>query len=93
MKQFLYTLLLLLSIAFPTFSQDTFVSYDGQTLKPGDTLTLGNHYISSSKYTTIKEGLINKYGKMEYNAMEEGKLPFSQVTIKKIIHPTSTEIF
>ena len=82
-----------MSIAFPTFSQDTFVSYDGQTLKPGDTLTLGNHYISSSKYTTIKEGLINKYGKMEYNAMEEGKLPFSQVTIKKIIHPTSTEIF
>lgn len=93
MKQFLCTLLLLLSVVLPTFSQDTFVSYDGQTLKSGDVLMLGNHYISSSKYTTIKEGLTNKYGKMEYNAIEEGELPFSQVTIKEIIHPTSTEIF
>lgn len=56
-------------------------------------MTLGNHYISSGKYTTIKEGLTNKYGKMQYNALEEGELPFSQVTIKEIIHPTSTEIF
>lgn len=91
--QFLCTLLLLFSVVLPTFSQDTFVSYDGQSLKSGDVLTLGNHYISSSKYTTIKEGLTNKYGKMEYNALEEGELPFSQVTIKEIIHPTSTEIF
>lgn len=93
MKQFLCTLLLLFAVVLPVFSQDTFVSYDGLTIKNGDVLMLGNHYISSSQYTTIKEGFINKYGKMEYKYMEEGELPFSQVTIKEIIHPTSTEIF
>lgn len=93
MKQFLCTLLLLFAVVLPAVSQDSFVSYDGQTFKTGDVLLLGNHYISSSKYITIKEGFTNKYGKMEYNNMDEGELPFSQVTIKEIIHPTSTEVF
>lgn len=93
MKQVLCTFILLFAVVFSVFSQDSFVSYDGQTFKIGDVLLLGNHYISSSKYTTIKEGFTNKYGKIEYNNMDEGDLPFSQVTIKEIIHPTTTDIF
>lgn len=93
MKQYLYLLIFIFSGALSAYSQEPFSSFDRQSFKVGDVLTIGNHYVTSSKYSTLKEGYTNKYGRKQYDDLAEGELPFSKVTIKDIITTSGTDIF
>lgn len=75
------------------YAQETLTSYDGQTFKEGSRFKIGYHYISSSKYTTIKEGYTDNYAKKRYKEIEEGELPLSEVMVQKVLYPENTNIF
>lgn len=93
MKQRLYILTIFLFSAIGIIrAQESCNSYDGQTFKVGDVLRLGQHYISSSDYTCIKEGFTNEYGRKQYNDLKDEDLAFSTVTVKGII-PENSDIF
>lgn len=90
MKQRLYILTILLFSAIGTIlAQESCNSYDRQTFKIGDVLRLGQHYITSSDYTCIKEGFTNDYGKKQYKDLKDEDLAFSTVTVKGIISENS----
>lgn len=93
MKQYLYLLIFVFSGILSAYAQEPFTSYDGQTFKIGDVLILGNRYITSSKYGTLKEGYTNEYGRKQYDDLAEGELPFSRITIKEISSSSNTDIF
>lgn len=93
MKQRLYILtIFLFSAIVLVHAQESCNSYDGQTFKAGDVLRLGQHYISSSGYTCIKEGFTNEYGRKQYQDLKNDGLAFSTVTVKGII-PENADIF
>ena len=93
MKQRLYILtIFLFSAIVLVHAQESCNSYDGQTFKTGDVLRLGQHHISSSGYTCIKEGFTNEYGRKQYQDLKDDGLAFSTVTVKGII-PENADIF
>lgn len=93
MRQRFYILsIFLFTVIGILHAQESCNSYDGQTFKVGDILRLGQHYISSSDYTCIKEGFTNEYGRKQYKNLKDEDLAFSTVTVKGII-PENSDIF
>ena len=65
MKRTLSSILFFCIGTYNLHAQETLTSYDGQTFKEGSLFKIGYHYISSSKYTAIKEGYTDNYAKKE----------------------------
>lgn len=42
---------LLIFPSFPVYAQESYETYSGDTFKTGDVLTLGDFYLSSTKYS------------------------------------------
>ena len=54
MKHFLCLLFCLSFLLFPVYAQESYETYSGDTFKTGDVLTLGDFYLSSTKYSHLK---------------------------------------
>ena len=85
MKHFLCLLFCLSFLLFPVYAQESYETYSGDTFKTGDVLTLGDFYLSSTKYSHLKYAYTDTYGKVRYEAFNGKDLPFSKVTIREII--------
>ena len=74
--------------------RNRYETYSGDTFKTGDVLTLGDFYLSSTKYSHFE---IRVYGipmeKVRYEAFNGKDLPFSKVTIREIIRPEDKNMF
>lgn len=53
MKHFLCLLFCLSFLLFPVYAQESYETYSGDTFKTGDVLTLGDFYLSSTKYSHL----------------------------------------
>ena len=54
MKHFLCLLFCLSFLLFPVYAQESYETYSGDTFKTGDVLTLGDFYMSLTKYSHLK---------------------------------------
>lgn len=93
MKHFLCLLFCLSFLLFPVYAQESYETYSGDTFKTGDVLTLGDFYLSSTKYSHLKYAYMDTYGKVRYEAFNGKDLPFSKVTIREIIRPEDKNMF
>ena len=93
MKHFLCLLFCLSFLLFPVYAQESYETYSGDTFKTGDVLTLGDFYLSSTKYSHLKYAYTDTYGKVRYEAFNGKDLPFSKVTIREIIRPEDKNMF
>lgn len=66
MKHFLCLLFCLSFLLFPVYAQESYETYSGDTFKTGDVLTLGDFYLSSTKYSHLKYAYTDTYGKVRY---------------------------
>lgn len=67
-------------------------AYEGKILNKGDVLTIGYHSVTSSDYITIREKVVNQFGREQYLNVKDD-MTFSEVRIVDVITPENTAIF
>ena len=85
MKHFLCLLFCLSFLLFPVYAQESYETYSGDTFKTGDVLTLGDFYLSSTKYSHLKYAYTDTYGKVRYEALNGKALAFHNVTMPEVM--------
>lgn len=84
--------IILLTVCAIVKAQSTTTVYDGTELKKGDVLTVGYHYVTASHYGTIKEKIINDYGKEEYRNVKDDIL-YNKLTVVDFIESGKAKMF